>query len=174
MLEGVGSGAVSNQVADVEKAEVIMIIGSNPTENHPVAATWMKNAARNGTKIIVADPRITSISQYAWRSLAFKSGGDIALLNGMIHVIIANDLVDKDFIEKRVNNYDDLKERVSDFTPEKASKICGIPPEVITEVAIEFARSKGSMILWGMGVSQHVHGTDNARCLIACQRLLGK
>ena len=174
LLEGVGSGAVSNQVADVEKAEVIMIIGSNPTENHPVAATWMKNAARNGTKIILADPRLTSISQYAWRSLPFKSGGDIALLNGMIHVIIANDLVDKEFIEERVNNFNELKERVADFTPEKASEVCGISPELISEVAIEFAKSKGSMILWGMGVSQHVHGTDNARCLIALSTITGQ
>ena len=174
LLEGVGSGAVSNQVADVEKAEVIMIIGSNPTENHPVAATWMKNAARNGTKIILADPRLTSISQYAWRSLPFKSGGDIALLNGMIHVIIANDLVDKEFVEKRVNNFNELKERVADFTPEKASEVCGISPELISEVAIEFAKSKGSMILWGMGVSQHVHGTDNARCLIALSTITGQ
>ena len=151
-----------------------MIIGSNPTENHPVAATWMKNAARNGTKIILADPRLTSISQYAWRSLPFKSGGDIALLNGMIHAIIANDLVDKEFVEERVNNFNELKERVADFTPEKASEVCGISPEIISEVAIEFAKSKGSMILWGMGVSQHVHGTDNARCLIALSTITGQ
>ena len=134
----------------------------------------MKNAAKNGTKIILADPRITSISQYAWRSLPFKSGGDIALLNGMIHVIIANDLVDKEFVEERVNNFNELKERVADFTPEKASEVCGISPEIISEVAIEFAKSKGSMILWGMGVSQHVHGTDNARCLIALSTITGQ
>ena len=81
-----------------------------------------EKCGRNGTKIILADPRLTSISQYAWRSLPFKSGGDIALLNGMIHVIIANDLVDKEFIEERVNNFNELKERVADFTPEKHQK----------------------------------------------------
>ena len=174
LLEGVGSGAVSNQVADVEKAEVILVIGSNPTENHPVAATWMKNAAKKGTKIILADPRLTQISQHAWKSLPFKSGGDIALLNGMIHVIIEKGLVDQKFIDERVNNFDELKKRVSDFTPEKASEICGISPELITEVACEFATSKGSMILWGMGVSQHVHGTDNARSLIALSTITGQ
>ena len=81
LLEGVGSGAVSNQINDIEHSGLIMVIGSNPTANHPVAATWMKNAAKNGTKIVLADPRITDIGKYAWRTLQFKPDTDVAMLN---------------------------------------------------------------------------------------------
>ena len=174
LLEGVGSGAVSNQVGDVQNSEVILIIGSNPTENHPVAATWMKNAAKSGTKIILADPRLTTISHYAWRSLAFKPGSDIALINGLINVIINEGLVADEFVHERVNNFDELAEKVKSYTPESIYNSTGISPELVREVAIEFARSKASMILWGMGVSQHVHGTDNARSLIALASITGQ
>src|SRR3954466_388777 len=88
LLEGIGSGAVSNQVKDVAQAELVIVIGSNPTTNHPVAATWMKNAAKAGTKIVLADPRITDIGRHAWRTLQFKADTDVALLNAMIHTII--------------------------------------------------------------------------------------
>ena len=95
LLEGIGSGAVSNQVNDVENAEVIFLIGANPTSNHPVAATWMKNAAKRGAKLIYADPRRGDLSRHAWRMLQFKPDTDVALLNAMIHTIIEEGLVDK-------------------------------------------------------------------------------
>ena len=174
LLEGVGSGAVSNQVSDVSEAGLVIIIGSNPTENHPVAATWMKNAARSGTKIVLIDPRMTKIADYAWKTMKFKPGSDVSLLNAMIHVIIDEDLVNEDFVNSRVNHFDELKKKVKSYSPEEVSESCGIDPKTIREVAREYATSKGSMILWGMGVSQHIHGTDNARCLIALATITGQ
>ncbi len=174
LLEGVGSAAVSNQVNDVEHSGLIFIIGSNPTSNHPVAATWMKNAAKNGAKIVVADPRGTEIGKHAWRQLQFKADTDVAMLNALIHTVIDEGLADQDFIAQRANNYEALKENVKGYSPEAMAPICGIPAHTLREVARAFATSKASMILWGMGVSQHVHGTDNARCLIALCTVTGQ
>jgi formate dehydrogenase major subunit len=174
LLEGVGSGAVSNQVHDVENAGLIFVIGSNPTGNHPVAATWMKNAAKKGAKIVLADPRVTDIGRHAWRTLQFKADTDVAMLNALIYTVIDEGLADQDFISKRVNNYEALKENVKGYSPEAMAPICGIPAHTLREVAREFAKAKGAMILWGMGVSQHVHGTDNARCLIALSTVTGQ
>ncbi len=174
LLEGVGSGAVSNQVNDVEHSDLIFVIGSNPTSNHPVAATWMKNAAKKGAKIVLADPRITDIGKHAWRTLQFKADTDVAMLNALIHVVIEEGLADQDFIAKRASNFEALRENVKGYSPEAMEPICGIPAQTLREVARAFAKAKGAMILWGMGVSQHVHGTDNARCLIALVTVTGQ
>jgi formate dehydrogenase major subunit len=167
LMEGLNSGAVSNQVNDVLKAEVVFLIGANPTVNHPVAATWIKNAVKNGTRLIVADPRRTDLARFATHVLQFKPGTDVALLNAMLHVIVTEGLVDKAFVKDRTSGYDALAENVKAFPPEAMAPLCGIPADTIREVARLYATSRGSMILWGMGISQHVHGTDNARCLIA-------
>jgi formate dehydrogenase major subunit len=179
LLEGVGSGAVSNQVNDVAHAELILVIGSNPTANHPVAATWMKNAARGsdgkpGAKIVLADPRVTDIGKHAWRVMQFKPDTDVALLNAMIHTVIDEGLVATDFVAARAIQYSKLVENVLKFSPERMAPICGVPAETIREVARAFAKAKSAMILWGMGVSQHVHGTDNVRCLIALCAITGQ
>ncbi|MDP3356913.1 MAG: molybdopterin-dependent oxidoreductase [Polaromonas sp.] len=174
LLEGVGSGAVSNQVNDVAHSDLIFVIGSNPSANHPVAATWMKNAAKNGAKIVLADPRITDIGKHAWRTLQFKADTDVAMLNALIYTVIDENLVDRVFIEKRVSNYEALKENVKAYSPEAMAPICGIPAPLLREVARAFATAKAAMILWGMGISQHVHGTDNARCLIALSAVTGQ
>ena len=174
LLEGVGSGAVSNQVNDVLKAEVVFLIGANPTSNHPVAATFMKNATKAGVKLVVADPRRGDLARHATYYLQFKPDTDVALLNAMIHSIIDENLVNEEFVKERTTDFDALKENAKDFSPEAMAPVCGIPAETIREVARLFARSRGSMILWGMGVSQHVHGTDNARCLIALCLMTGQ
>ena len=174
LLEGVGSGAVSNQVNDVQHSELIFVIGSNPTANHPVAATWMKNASKLGAQIVLADPRITDIGRHAWRTLQFKPDTDVAMLNALIHTVIEEGLADLDFIAKRANNYEALRENVKGYSPEAMEPICGIPAQKLREVARAFAKAKSAMILWGMGVSQHVHGTDNARCLIALVTVTGQ
>ena len=174
LLEGVGSGAVSNQVNDVAHSELIFVIGSNPTSNHPVAATWMKNAAKLGAKIVLADPRITDIGKHAWRTLQFKADTDVAMLNALIHTVIEEGLTDQDFIAKRASNYEALRENVKGYSPEAMAPICGIPAQTLREVARAFAKAKSAMILWGMGISQHVHGTDNARCLIALVTVTGQ
>jgi formate dehydrogenase major subunit len=174
LLEGVGSAAVSNQVNDVEHAGLIFVIGSNPSANHPVAATWMKNAAKRGAKIVLADPRVTDIGKHAWRTLQFKPDTDVAMLNALIFTVIEEGLVDQDFIQNRTSNYEALKQNIQGYSPEAMAPICGVPAQTLREVAREFATSKGSMILWGMGISQHVHGTDNARCLIALVSVTGQ
>ncbi|HWU83781.1 MAG TPA: formate dehydrogenase subunit alpha, partial [Rhodocyclaceae bacterium] len=174
LLEGIGSGAVSNPIKDVTEAEVIMVIGANPTVNHPVGATWMKNAAKNGTKIIVADPRRTELARHASYVLNFKPGSDVAMLNAMMYTIVEEGLADQDFINSRTSGYDALKENLKGYSPEAMEPICGIPAATLREAARTFAKSKASMILWGMGVSQHVHGTDNSRCLIALTMLTGQ
>jgi formate dehydrogenase major subunit len=167
LMEGINSGAVSNQVRDVAVAEVIFVIGSNPTVNHPVAATWIKNAAKSGVKLIVADPRGSDLARHATYYLQFNPDTDVALLNAMLHVIVEEGMVNETFIRDRTSGYEALAENVKKFSPEAMAPICGIEAKTIREVARLYATSKGSMILWGMGISQHIHGTDNARCLIA-------
>jgi formate dehydrogenase major subunit len=174
LMEAVSSGAVSNQVNDVARAEVIFLIGANPLSNHPVAATWIKNAVRNGAKLIYADPRRNELSRHATYALQFKPDTDVALLNAMMHVIVHEGLVDEAFIKSRTIGYEDLKKNVEGYSPEAMAPVCGIPAETIKAVARLYATSKGSMILWGMGISQHVHGTDNARCLIALCLMTGQ
>jgi formate dehydrogenase major subunit len=174
LLEGIGSGAVSNPVMDVVKAEVIVIIGANPTVNHPVAATWIKNAVANGSKLVVMDPRRSELSRISHRFLQFKPDTDVAMLNAMMHVIVHENLVDKEFIESRTIGYEDLKKNVEGYSPELMAPICGIDAETLRYTARLYATSKASIILWGMGVSQHVHGTDNARCLIALALMTGQ
>ncbi|MBX3651669.1 MAG: formate dehydrogenase subunit alpha [Burkholderiales bacterium] len=174
LMEAVSSGAVSNQVNDVARAEVIFLIGANPLSNHPVAATWIKNAVKNGARLIYADPRRNELARHATYALQFKPDTDVALLNAMMHVIVHEGLVDEDFIKSRTIGYEDLKKNVEGYSPEAMAPVCGIPAETIREVARLYATSKGSMILWGMGISQHVHGTDNARCLIALCLMTGQ
>ncbi len=174
LLEGIGSGAVSNPVMDVTKAEVVLLIGANPAVNHPVAASWIKNAVRNGTKLVICDPRRSDLSRIAHRHLQFKPDTDVAMLNAMMHVIVSEGLVDADFIAARTIGYDELRDNVAGYSPELMAPICGITAETLREVARLYARSRASMILWGMGVSQHVHGTDNARCLIALALMTGQ
>jgi formate dehydrogenase major subunit len=174
LLEGIGSGAVSNPVMDVTQAEVVIVIGANPTVNHPVAATWIKNAVRDGTKLIVMDPRRSDLARVAHRFLQFKPDTDVAMLNAMMNVIVTEGLVEEAFIASRTIGYEELRANVATYTPEAMAPICGIDAETLRYVARLYARSKGSMILWGMGVSQHVHGTDNARCLIALALMTGQ
>ena len=174
LLEGIGSAAVSNPVMDVMKAEVIVVIGANPTVNHPVGATWIKNAVKNGAKLIVCDPRRSDLARLAHHYLQFKPDTDVAMLNAMMNVIVTEGLVDEAFIGSRTIGYDELRQNVEGYTPEAMAPICGISAHTLREVARLYATSKASMILWGMGISQHVHGTDNARCLIALALMTGQ
>ena len=174
LMEGVGSGVVSNPLRDVEHAELIFVIGANPAQNHPVGASWMKNAVKRGTKLVLADPRRTELARHAWKFLGFTPGSDVALLNGMLHVIVTEGLTDAAFVRDRTLDFEQLKAHVADFAPEVVAPVCGIDADTIREVARAFATSKASIILWGMGVSQHSHGTDNARCLIALSMVTGQ
>ncbi len=169
------SGAVSAPFAAALDAEVIIVIGANPTANHPVAATFMKNAVRErGAKLVVMDPRRQSLSRHAWRHLAFRPGTDVAMLNAMLHVIVTEGLTDENYIRNNTENFEALRAHVQAFPPEAMAPLCGIPAETLREVARAYATSRGSIIFWGMGISQHVHGTDNARCLIALALITGQ
>jgi len=174
LLEGIGSGSVSNPVEDVAHSELIFLIGANPSSNHPVAASWIKNAIKRGAKLVLADPRQTPLARFAHWHLQFRPDTDVALLNGLLHVIIHEGLTDPEFIASRVNGFEALKAAVEEATPERMTDICGIDAETIRAVARAYATSKASMILWGMGISQHVHGTDNARCLISLAMTTGQ
>jgi len=174
LLEGVGSGAVSATFNEVKNSDVIIVIGANPTENHPVAATFFKQAAKRNAKLIVMDPRGQALKRHAWRMLQFKNGADVAMLNGILNTIVTEKLYDQQYIQSYVEGFDQFKEHIKDFTPEEMAPICGISADTLREVARTYARAHSAIIFWGMGVSQHTHGTDNARCLIALALITGQ
>ncbi|MBT6277572.1 MAG: formate dehydrogenase subunit alpha [Chromatiales bacterium] len=174
LLEGIGSGAVTAPFTAARDADCIIVIGANPTENHPVAATFFKNAVKDGKTLIVMDPRGQALKRHATHMLSFKPGSDVALLNGILHVICAEKLYDTQYIQAHVEGFDALKKHVEAFTPEEMSPICGIDPDIIRTVARTYAGAEASIIFWGMGISQHTHGTDNARCLIALSMITGQ
>src|SRR5215813_13800926 len=174
LMEGVGSGAVSATFNECKNSEVIFVIGANPTENHPVAATFFKQAAKRGAELIVMDPRGQALKRHATHMLQFKNGADVAMLNGILNTIVAEKLYDEQYIQTYVEGFAPFAESIKEFTPEEMAPICGIEADVLRTVARKFARAKSAIIFWGMGVSQHTHGTDNARCLIALSLITGQ
>src|ERR1700742_828652 len=174
LQEGVGSAAVTATFNEVKNSELIIVIGANPTENHPVAATFFKQAAKRGAKLVIMDPRGTAMKRHAWKMMQFKNGTDVAMLNAMLNVIVEEKLYDQQYIQTYVEGFDAWKENVKQFTPEEMAPICGIEADTLREVARAYARAESSIIFWGMGVSQHTHGTDNARCLIALALITGQ
>jgi len=174
LMEGLNSGAVSAPFEAALDADVIIVIGANPTVNHPVAATFIKQAAKKGAKLIVIDPRRQGLSRHAYQHLAFKPGSDVALLNAMLNVIITEKLYNEDYIASYAENFEALKKNIVGFTPERMAEVCGVDAATLREVARLYATSRASIIFWGMGISQHVHGTDNSRCLIALALVTGQ
>jgi len=174
LLEGVGSGAVSAPFNAVKDSDFIIAIGCNPAENHPVAATFFKQAAKRGAKLIVMDPRGQALKRHAWRMLQFKNGTDVAMLNAILNTIVTEGLYDKQYVQTYTEGFPQFAEHIKDFTPEEMAPVCGIPADTLREVARTYARAESAIIFWGMGVSQHTHGTDNARCLIALSLITGQ
>ncbi len=173
LMENVGSGAVTATFNQIENADVAIVIGANPVENHPVAATYFKQFAKRGGKLIVMDPRGVGLRRFASHMLQFRPGADVSMLNAIMHVIVEEELYDRQYIEAYAENWDAQKEHLKDFSPEKMAEICGIEAEVLRDVARTFATAKAAMIFWGMGISQHIHGTDNSRCLISLALMTG-
>ncbi|MEO0622680.1 MAG: formate dehydrogenase subunit alpha [Pseudomonadota bacterium] len=173
LMENVGSGAVTATFNEIENADVAIVIGSNPTENHPVAATYFKQFVKRGGELIVMDPRGQGLKRHATHMLQFRPGTDVAMLNAIMHVIVEEKLYDRNYVEGFTEGFFQLREHLKGFTPEKMAEHCGIDAETLRTVARTFAGAKAGMIFWGMGVSQHVHGTDNARCLISLALLTG-
>ena len=174
LMETIGSGAVTAPFTAVKDSDVIIVIGANPTENHPVAATFFKQAAKRGAMLIVMDPRGQALSRHATHMLQFKNGTDVGLLNAMMNVIVSEELYDRQYIQAHTEGFERLKSHLSKFTPEAMSAICGISPDIIRTVARSYAKAKSAIIFWGMGISQHAHGTDNARCLISLALMCGQ
>src|SRR5580692_8283294 len=173
LFEGIGSGAVSTTYGDVINAEVAIVTGSNSTANHPVASSFFKQARRNGTTIIYIDPRADKMADHADMYCQLKPGTDVAFYNGIMHEVIRLGLTDEEFIASRTSNYEALKATVADYPPERAELITGVPADVIRHVARIWGSARSGVIFWGMGISQHTTGTDNARCLIALCAITG-
>ncbi|MBO6883364.1 MAG: formate dehydrogenase subunit alpha [Marivita sp.] len=173
LLENVGSGAVTATFNEIENADVAIVIGANPVENHPVAATYFKQFTKRGGKLIVMDPRGQALKRHATHMLQFRPGADVSMLNAIMHVIVEEELYDRQYIEAYTENWEAEKAHLADFAPEKMADICGIDAETLRAVARDFAGGKAGMIFWGMGVSQHIHGTDNSRCLISLALMTG-
>jgi formate dehydrogenase major subunit len=174
LMENVGSGAVTATFNEIENADVAIVIGANPIENHPVAATYFKQFTKRGGKLIVMDPRGQALKRFASHMLQFRPGADVSMLNAIMHVIVQEGLYDQQYIDAYTENWEAEKLHLKGFTPEKMSEICGIDANTLRDVARTFAGAKSAMIFWGMGISQHIHGTDNSRCLISLALMTGQ
>ena len=173
LIENVGSGAVTATFNEIENADVAIIIGANPIENHPVAATYFKQFAKRGGKLIVMDPRGVGMRRFADEMLQFRPGADVSMLNAIMNVIVEEELYDSQYIHRWTENWEAEQEHLRQFTPEAMSPVCGIEPDQLRSVARTFAQARAGLIFWGMGVSQHIHGTDNSRCLISLALMTG-
>ncbi len=173
LMETIGSGAVTDIFGHAEHAEVILLAGTNTTGNHPVAATFFKEAAKRGAKVIVIDPRRPDIADFATWYCQLRPGTDVAFYNAIMHVLIREELVNEPFIRERCENFETLRDLVAGYPPERVAPLCGIAPGTIQALARAIGKARTMMIFWGMGISQHVHGTDNARCLISLCLLTG-
>ena len=168
-----GSGAMTNSFADFKKAKTFFVIGSNMTEAHPVASTFVKQAVRNGAQLIVADPRFTGIAEHAHTFLQIKVGSDVALINGLMHVLITEDLYDKKYVETCTAGFEDMKAVVMEYPPERAARISGIPAQTIIETARKLASAKPAMLIYTLGITEHVCGVNNVLSCANLQMLLG-
>ena len=160
-----GSGAMTNSIDEIRHADCIFIIGSNTTENHPVIALEVKAAIRKGAHLIVADPRRIELADYADLWLSQKPGTDAALINGMIHAIIANGWHNRDFIKDKTEGFEEMADAVKEYSPEAVARITGVPARDIVEAASLYARSPNATILYAMGITQHASGTNNVLAL---------
>lgn len=173
LLEGIGSGAVTTTYGDIENADVALLAGTNTTANHPVAASFFKEAHKRGTKLIVVDPRRSSIADHADYYCRIKPGTDVAFYNGLMNIILKENLEDRTFINERTNGIEELEKSLEYYSPERAGAICGIDSKSLIKIARLFGKADAAVVYWGMGISQHVYGTNNARCLIALALLTG-
>lgn len=165
---------MTNPIEDIEKADVILITGSNTTENHPVLSSYVKRAVTfKGTKLIVVDPRKIPITDFATHWLRQNLGTDVAWFNGMIHVIIKEKLYDEGYVKSRTVGLEELQKTVEKYTPEYVEDITGIPKDQLIEAARLYAKAKVASILYTMGITQHITGTDNVKSLANLAMLCG-
>lgn len=174
LVQAFGSGAMTNSIKELLKANVILVTGSNTTENHPIIAMYILQAIKNNfTKLIVADPRKIRLVNQAAIWLQQKSGTDVALFNGLMNVILEEELFDKEFIENRCNNFEKFAEGVKKYTPKRVEAITGVPAEKIRESARIYALADKASIIFSMGITQHITGTDNVLSIANLAMLTG-
>ncbi len=173
LLETIGSGAVTNTFAGIDHSDVALFAGTNTSANHPVAASFFKNAAARGAKLLFVDPRRPDVARYAYRYAQIRSGTDVAFYNAMMHVILEEGLIDEAYVRDHTSGYLELKRTVERYSPAVSSAICGVPEALIVDIARTYGNAEAAISFWGMGISQHTHGTDNARCLISLCLLTG-
>jgi len=170
----IGSSAMSNSIAEMKDLEVFIVTGSNTSETHPVISTFLREAViKNGAKLIVIDPRQIEMSRFAEFYLQLKPGTDVVLFQALANVIVEEGLYDSPFIDARVEGFEEYNPSLKDFTPEYAEEICGVPADLIRSAAKLYAGANRAAIYWGMGISQSVHGTDNAISLANLALLTG-
>ncbi len=168
-----GTGAMTNSIEEIEHAQIILVIGSNTTESHPVISYAMKRAVKNGSQLIVIDPRRIDLTRWATRHFQIRVGSDIALLNAVMHEIIKNEWYDREFVENHTTGFERLKEVVSEYPPERASEICGIDAREIRELAKILGNSERVALFYTLGITEHISGTDNVKTCANLQLLLG-
>jgi len=173
LAQAFGSGAMTNSIECIDKTDLVFVIGSNTTEQHPLIGTRIMNAVRSGAQLIVADNRCIRLSRHADMHLRHKNGSDVPLLLAMMHTIIAEKLADDTFITSRTENYSALVESVAEWTPARAAELTGLSAGEIAAAARMFARAKSAMIVYSMGITQHSHGVDNVRCCANLAMLTG-
>lgn len=174
LVAAFGSGAMTNSIADIEKADVILVTGSNTPENHPIIAMKIWDAiTKKGKKLIVVDPRMMGLAGYADIWLNPRPGTDVAWLNGMMHIIIAEDLWDKDYVYQRTENFGALREVVKGYTPGLVERITGIPANDLIKAARLYGQAERGYIIYAMGITQHVKGTDNVKAIANLAMLCG-
>ena len=164
---------MTNSTKEFKNSDAFFVIGSNTTENHPVIAYYIKQAVARGAKLIIADPRKIDLVDDAAYWLQHKNGTDIALINGLMNVIITEGLEDKEFVKNRTENYAAFKENVLKYDPKKVEKITGVPADLIREAAREYAKADKAALLYCMGITQHITGTDNVKSCVNLQLLTG-
>ena len=170
-----GSGAMTNAMDEIEFADVILATGTNTTENHPIVGMYVKRAVRKrGAKLIVIEPREIPLVKYSTLFLRQKPGTDVAWINGMMNVIIAEGLYAKEYVEKRTEGFEEVRKIVTKFTPEYVESITGIPAEQLKAAARLYATAPKATILYAMGITQHRTGTDNVKSLANLAMLCGK
>ena len=173
MREMLGAGAATNSFDDIEQANTIAICGCNPTENHPIVGARIKQAVLHGARLIIIDPRKTELTSYPGIHLALRPGTNVPLLNAIANVIVVEELHDQDFVREHIANWDDFKQFVSPWAPERAAAICGVEPELIRRAARLYAKNKPSICFHGLGMTEHIQGTDGVRCLVNLALLTG-
>ena len=165
LVETFGAGAMTNSIGEIRDADFLFVIGSNTSEAHPIIAMEMKRAIRKGATLVVADPRAIWMTSIAEKHLQLNPGTDVWLLNAMAHVIVAEDLIDREFIENQTENFEQVKATVASYTPEKAEEITGISADDIRWTARQYATTEKAGIYYTLGITEHAHGTDNVYAL---------